>query len=233
MTPSGKSTRSRGGIGMRWLVLTVLAAPMLVFVAVMGTRFGLWSVEIGRDLLTLQIGRWLALAGLAAAVLAVVLALRDLRRRGLMAIVSLLIALATVGLFVRQQAQLTVPAPLDATTAPADAPGFSAETAGLRAALNAPDSPAACPDLTAVPTQVASETATAALEAAGFTVQKAGLFQSEGLHEGFWFGLRHDAVVRIRPGRTDVRVTARDGRAQGDAACRLAHRIVDGLQPGR
>ncbi|WP_417229855.1 DUF1499 domain-containing protein [Brevundimonas sp.] len=233
MTPSGKSTRPRGGIGMRWLVLIVLAAPLLVFAAVMGTRFGLWSVEVGRDLLTLQIGRWLALAGLAAAALGVLLALRDLRRLGLIAGVSLLVSLATVGLFVRQQAQLTAPAPLDATTAPADVPGYSAETAALRVAMGAPDAPAACPGLTAVPTQVASETATAALEAAGFTVQKAGLFQSEGLHEGFWFGLRHDAVVRIRPGRTDVRVTARDGRPQGDAACRLARDIVDGLQAGR
>lgn len=233
MTQPGKSTRSRGGIGMRWLVLTVLAAPLLVFVAVIGTRFGLWSVDIGRELLTLQIGRWLALAGLAAAVLAVLLALRDLRRLGLIAGLSLTVALVTVGLYVQQQAQLTVARPLDATTAPADAPGFSAGTTARRAALQAPDSPAACPGVAPVPTQVASETATAALEAAGFTVQRAGLFQSEGLHEGFWFGLRHDAVVRIRPGRTDVRVTARDGRPQGDAACRLARTIVDGLQAGR
>lgn len=233
MIQSGKSTRRRGGTGMRWLVLIVLAAPLLVFIAVMGTRFGLWSVEVGRDLLTLQIGRWLALAGLGAAALGVLLALRDLRRLGLIAVISLLVSLATVGLFVRQQAQLSLPAPLDATSAPADAPGYGAETAGLRVALSAPDAPAACPGLTAVPTQVASETATAALEAAGFTVQKASLFQSEGLHEGFWFGLRHDAVVRIRPGRTDVRVTARDGRPQGDAACRLARKIVDGLQAGR
>ena len=233
MTQSGKSTRSRGGIGMRWLVLAVLAAPLLVFVAVMGTRFGLWPVEIGRDLLTLQVGRWLALAGLAAAVLALLMAFRDLRRLGAVALACLLVSLATVGLYVRQQAQLSEPAPLDATTDAADAPGFNADTARLRTALRSPDAPAACPGLMAVPTQVAAETVTAALEAAGFTVQRAGLFQSEGLHEGFWFGLRHDAVVRIRPGRTDVRVTARDGRPQGDAACRLARTIVDGLQAGR
>ena len=229
MAQSGRTTRPRGGIGMHWLVLIVLAAPLLVFVAVMGTRFGLWSVDIGRDLLTLRIGRWLALAGLAAAVLGLLLALRDLRRLGLIAGLSLLIALTTVGLFVRQQSQLAVAGPLDATTAPSDAPGFNADTAGLRAALGAPDAPAACPGLAAV----ASETATAALEGAGFTVRKAGLFQSEGLHDGFWFGLRHDAVVRIRPGRTDVRVAARDGRPQGAAACRLAREIVAGLQAGR
>tara|TARA_R110002167_G_scaffold192921_3_gene395529 strand:- start:1541 stop:2242 length:702 start_codon:yes stop_codon:yes gene_type:complete len=233
MTQPGKSTRPRGAIGMRWLVLTVLAAPLLVFVAVMGTRFGLWPVGIGRELLTLQIGRWLALAGLAAAVLALLLALRDLRRLGLIAGVSLLVALATVGLFVRQQAQLKAAAPLDATTAPSDAPGYSAETAARRTALGAPNAPVACEGLAAVPRQVSAQAATSALEAAGFTVQRAGLFQSEGLHEGFWFGLRHDAVVRIRPGQTDVRVTALDGRPQGDAACRLAREIVDGLQAGR
>ena len=233
MARSGKTTRTRGGIGMRWLVLIVLAAPLLVFVAVIGTRFGLWSVDVGRDLLTLQVGRWLALAGLAAAVLAVVMALRDLRRLGAIAVVTLLVSLATVGLYVRQQAQLTAPAPLDATSDPVDAPGYGPGTTELRAALRSPDAPSACSGLTAVPTQVASETATTALEDAGFTVQKAGMFQSEGLHEGFWFGLRYDAVVRIRPGRTDVRVAARDGRPQGDAACRLARKIVDGLQAGR
>lgn len=233
MTQPGKSARGSKAIGMRWLVLAVVAAPLLAFVAVMGTRFGLWSVDVGRELLTLQIGRWLALAGLAAAVLALLLAFRDLRRLGAVAIACLLVSLATVGLYVRQQAQLTATAALDVTTAPADAPGFAVDTADIRTALHAPDAPFACPGLAPVPTQVASETATAALEAAGFTVGKASLFQSEGLHEGFWFGLRHDAVVRIRPGRTDVRVTARDGRPQGDAACRLAREIVDGLQAGR
>ena len=204
MAPSGKTTRPRGRIGMRWLVLLVLAAPLLVFVAVMGTRFGLWSVDVGRELLTLQIGRWLALAGLAAAVLAGVMALRDLRRLGAIAVITLLVSLATVGLYVRQQTQLSAPAPLDATSDLVDAPGYSPETSALRAALRAPDAPSACPDLTAVPTQVASEA-----------------------------GLRYDAVVRIRPGRTDVRVTARDDRPQGDAACRLAREIVAGLQAGR
>ncbi len=232
MTGTGRAGRG-GGIGMRWLVLTVLAAPLLVFIAVFGTRFGLWPVAIGRDLLTLQIGRWLALAGLAAAVLAVILALRDIRRLGLVAVAALLVSLLTVGLYVRQQAHLAAAAALDVTTDPADAPGYAPETAALRTALRAPDAPAACPDLAPVPTQVASERATAALEGAGFTVRKAGLFQSEGLHEGFWFGLRHDAVIRIRPGRTDVRVSARDDRPQGDAACRLAQDIVDRLQAGR
>ncbi|MFT4912919.1 MAG: hypothetical protein ACI9YM_001504 [Brevundimonas sp.] len=232
MSQSGKPGKGRG-IGMGWLVLTVLAAPLLVFIAVMGTRFGLWSIDVGRELLTLQVGRWLALAGLAAAVLALMMAFRDLRRLGPVAVACLVVSLATVGLYVRQQAQLTAAVPLDATTAPADAPGYSADMAERRAALRAPDAPSACPGLAPVQRQVASETATAALEEAGFTVQKAGLFQSEGMHEGFWFGLRHDAVVRIRPGRTDVRVTARDGRPQGDAACRLARKIVDGLQAGR
>jgi hypothetical protein len=56
-----------------------------------------------------------------------------------------------------------------------------------------------------------------------------GTIRVEGERRGFWFGLGHDAVVRIRPGRTDVRVTARTARAQGDEACRRAAAVARGL----
>ena len=52
--------------------------PLLVLVAVFGTRFGLWSAGFGLEVLTLKIGRILAFAGLAAALVAVVAAFKRL-----------------------------------------------------------------------------------------------------------------------------------------------------------
>ncbi|MCY1311757.1 hypothetical protein D9M70_621040 [compost metagenome] len=56
-------------------------------------------------------------------------------------------------------------------------------------------------------------------------------FRADGSKEGFWFGLTYDAAIRIRPGRTDVRVAQREGVPVGDEACRLARAIMTGLQP--
>ena len=65
----------------------------------------------------------------------------------------------------------------------------------------------------------------------GFPVVRATTFEVEGVHEGAWFGFAHDAVVRIRPGRTDIRVAARDRtRPDGGAACRLAGKLADALE---
>ncbi|MNY57188.1 hypothetical protein D3C86_1933590 [compost metagenome] len=55
-----------------------------MLIAVFGTRFGLWSAEFGLGVLTLRIGRILAFAGLAAALVAVIIALKDMRRGGFM-----------------------------------------------------------------------------------------------------------------------------------------------------
>ncbi|MEG0819028.1 MAG: hypothetical protein RSG56_06245 [Brevundimonas sp.] len=69
------------------------------------------------------------------------------------------------------------------------------------------------------------------MSAGGFTVRGAAPFRADGAKEGFWFGLTHDAAIRIRPGRTDVRVAQREGVRVGDEACRLARAITAGLQP--
>ena len=61
----------------------------------------------------------------------------------------------------------------------------------------------------------------------------AATFEVEGVHEGAWFGFPYDAVVRIRPGRTDVRVVARDPRPDGGATCRLTAKIVANLEAQR
>ena len=82
-------------------------------------------------------------------------------------------------------------------------------------------------------TQVAPASAVWALQEAGFSVQgRVNVGRAAGSHRGFWFGTVHDAVIRIRPGRTDVRVAARDDRAHGGEACRLATRISTALRGG-
>ncbi|WP_313004362.1 DUF1499 domain-containing protein [Brevundimonas sp.] len=220
-------------VRLRWLTLAAFVAPLVVLAAVFGTRFGLWSAGFGLEVLTLKIGRILAFAGLAAALIAVINALKDVRRRGLYAAVSLAVAGATVALFLVQQQRFAVPADNDVTTDPAEAPAFSRAVLAMRGGAGAGGGGAsvACPDLVSVPRQVAPETAAAALSAAGFTVRGAAPFRADGAQEGFWFGLTYDAAIRIRPGRTDVRVAQREGVSVGDEACRLAQAVVQGLTP--
>ncbi|MNS13347.1 hypothetical protein D3C72_449400 [compost metagenome] len=216
-------------IRLRWLTLAACLAPLLVLVAVFGTRFGLWSAGFGLEVLTLKIGRILAFAGLAAALVAVVAAFKDMRRRGLYAVMSLIVAGATVALFLVQEGRFAVPADNDVTSDAAEAPAFSRAVLTMRGGQGGAS--VACPDLVSVSRQVAPETAAAALSAAGFTVRGAAPFRADGAKEGFWFGLTYDAAIRIRPGRTDVRVAQREGVTVGDEACRLARAVMDGLQP--
>jgi hypothetical protein len=69
-----------------------------------------------------------------------------------------------------------------------------------------------------------------ALVDAGFPIVRASTFEVEGVLEGAWFGFAYDAVVRIRPGRTDIRVADRDPRPNGGATCRLMDKIVTALE---
>lgn len=231
---SGRMNGRRGEAGVRWLAVATLATPVLVMGAVLGARFGGLDLGLAYDVLTLRVGRILAWAGLAAALWAVLLARRDLARRGAWAALALVVAGASVATYLVQERRLAAPGAHDVTTDPAEPPGFSRLLQDRRAgaAFAASAAPATCPGLAAAPTQVAPETAAQALRAAGFEALGAAAFRAEGVHEGFWFGFTHDAVIRIRPGRTDVRVVARDPRPQGDRACRLATRIMKGLAEG-
>lgn len=223
--------RNKGrGVGL--MLALSLAAPLLVLVAALGTRSGALSPETGYDLLTMKVGWWLAMAGAAAALGAVVLALRDVRRLGLMALAAVVAAGGMLGGFVWHNGRLAGAPPEDISTDLAEIPGFGdlndergnrgpRVTAGVEA----------CPGALPVMKQIAPETAIWALEKAGFTLRGAGVARADGTHEGFWFGFDHDAVIRIRPGRTDIRVAARDSRSHGGDACRMATRISAALQP--
>ncbi|HEX8471556.1 MAG TPA: DUF1499 domain-containing protein, partial [Brevundimonas sp.] len=69
------------------------------------------------------------------------------------------------------------------------------------------------------------------LQSAGFDVRGLGVGRADGGWTSFWFDRTYDGVVRIRPGRTDVRVTARDLSHDRGQACRLARKIVTDMLP--
>lgn len=210
-----------------WLAALAAAPGVLIVAAIAATRFGGLDLSVSYDLLTWKVARGLAWVGLAGALVAVVLALRDIRGRGVYAAIALILSGATVGGFLWQQGQLSKDTPRDVSTNADEPPAFG-QLADLHRHSKVADA-AACPSARAIPSQVLAQQASSALVDAGFPVTRATTFQVEGVHEGAWFGFAYDAVIRIRPGRTDIRVAARDGRPDGGATCRLAAKIADTL----
>jgi len=230
-TPTPARARKGGDALILWMLAITLWAPLVAFAGALGTRFGALDMTVGYDLVGLRLVRILAFAGLATALVAVLLALK--RRRGLVvAAAALTIAGGSIGVLLWQEGRVATNAPGDVTSSPADTPPYSRlaqttrQTAG---AASVSATAAACPGLASIPSQVAPEKASAALAAAGFNVVGTAPYRAEGYHEGFWYGFAHDAVIRIRPGQTDIRVTARDERPQGPVACDLARRISAAL----
>ncbi|MDP1913548.1 DUF1499 domain-containing protein [Brevundimonas sp.] len=223
--------RTPGAGCVQTLAALSIAAPVLVMVAALGTRVGAWPVEIGYDLLTMQVGWWLAFAGAAAALGALVLSFGRFRKSGLLAIAALLVAGATLGGFIWQKARLSAGPVENVSTDLAEVPGFGdlgdeRGGQGPGPAVGAE----ACPGALPVMRQIAPTAAIYAIEQAGFTLRGAGVARADGSQEGFWFGFDHDAVIRIRPGRTDIRVAARDHRPHGGEACRMATAISETLR---
>jgi fatty-acyl-CoA synthase len=68
-----------------------------------------------------------------------------------------------------------------------------------------------------------------ALESAGVQVTGRSPFRVEGVTESFWFGLNEDVMVRIRPGRTDVRSVSREAFPDRGVNCARVTRIVQAL----
>ena len=210
-----------------WLAALAAAPGVLIVAAIAATRFGGLDLSISYDLLTWTVARGLAWIGLAGALVAVVLALRDLKGRGVYAAIALILSGVTVGGFLWQQIQLSKDTPRDVSTNVEEPP--AAQLADLNRHSTFTD-PAACPAARSIPSQVLAQQASSALVDAGFPVTRATTFQVEGVHEGAWFGFAYDAVIRIRPGRTDIRVVARDARPDGGATCRLTAKIVEALE---
>lgn len=223
--------RRDGRSGGQRLAAAAFAAPLLVLVAALGTRFGLWSYEVGHDVLAMRIGVCVATIGLASAIALLIAALRR-RAPFWLAAIALVVAAATLGGIAWHLYRIANGPPDDISTDLAEIPGFGslgARRDGMRPSETG--GVGSCPGAVPAMTQVAPASAVWALQEAGFSLQGGvTVARAAGTHRGFWFGTVHDAVIRIRPGRTDVRVTARDGRPHGGEACRLATRISEKLR---
>ena len=225
------SRRTPGAGRVQALAALSVAAPVLVLVAALGTRLGAWPVGIAYDLLTLQVGWFLSFVGAAAALAGLVLAFGNFRKLGLLATAAGLIAGATLGGFIWQKGRLSAGPVENVSTDLTEVPGFG--DLGDERGGQGPGpvvGAEACPGALPVMRQIAPTAAIYALEQAGFTLRGAGVARADGSREGFWFGFDHDAVIRIRPGRTDIRVAARDHRPHGGEACRMATAISETLR---
>lgn len=224
-----------GGVWLKAAFLAALAAPLLGFAAAFATRVGLIDWRLGYEQLTLIWGWRLAWVSAGAAVATVLLSIADFRRRGPYAMVAVLAAGAALYLHMTHRQALAAHPPVHEAASDWNEPlGFSSLVAGQRARAGAAPPATAhaatCEAALSAATQVAPETGAAALRAAGFTVVGSAPFRVEGVREGFWFGFTYDAVLRIRPGRTDVRVSGREARPDGGEACRLAGLISEHLR---
>lgn len=215
------------------LVLAALSvvAPVVVLAGALGTRVGAWPAEVGYDLVTMRVAWILAFVGAAAALLALVLALGDFRRLGAAAVAGVVLAGATLGGFFWQKARFSAGPVENVSTDLVEVPGFGdladeRQGRGPGSAVGSGDCPGALPVMRQIPPTAAIY----ALEQAGFIVRGAGVARADGTRQGFWFGVGHDAVIRIRPGRTDIRVAARDHRPHGGEACRMATTISETLR---
>lgn len=216
----------------------VMIVPLLVFAACVALRLGIISLSVALDLIALKIAWPLSWLGLIVALGTVWIA-RGAGKGGwlpaALAVLAAGLCFSVFGLhFQKASAVMSRP---DVVTNASDPPVFRSAIMQTRRAARAPEldrwaqDPGVCPGATAVMTQVAPGVAGFGLQEAGFQITSLGVARADGVHRGFWFGRTWDAVIRIRPGRTDVRVVARDDRPSDEGeACRLATRIVENLQ---
>lgn len=224
-------TAIKGRGAVQALTALAVASPLLVLLSIMGVRGGLLPVETAYDLLTLKVAWWLSFAGAGAGVLAVIVALKNFRALGFVAVGALVVSVATLGGFVWQKGQLAAGPVENVSTDLTDIPGFGdqrPDDMGQGAAVGVE----ACPGALPVMTQIAPEGAVWAVQEAGFTLRRAGVARVDGTRTTTWFGFGYDVVIRIRPGRTDIRVAARDARPHGGEACRLVTAISADLRAG-
>ncbi|WP_077355124.1 DUF1499 domain-containing protein [Brevundimonas sp. LM2] len=204
-------------------VALAVLAPLMVLAAVLLVGNGLVSLDFGLDVLTLKIALWTSFVALAFALGSFVLSLGQFQRLGAASLAVLVVCAAISGLFVWQARALAVAGPSDVSTNLTDPPALPGKAGP----------PVPCAGVVAIPRQVALEAASYVLVETGFAIEDVQRFSVRGVKPGFWFGLDQEAVIRIRPGATDVRVAARHDRPDGGATCELARALIAGLQTER
>ncbi|MFC5343362.1 hypothetical protein ACETK8_07220 [Brevundimonas staleyi] len=220
MTSGPRSRLKTGMMKVKVAIGLTVLAPLITFGAILLTRNGVVPLAFGLDVLTLMVAWIVSVVALIFAVISLVLSLGQFRRLGLISVAIVLVSGAICAAYFFQGRAIGVGGPLDVTTDVAEPPAVPGGTA----------TPVACPGVDAVMRQVAPAEATAALQAAGFSITESQLFRSRGVRDGFWFGMGHEAHIRIRPGRTDVRVVARYDHTDGGETCRIAGQMVAALQ---
>lgn len=221
------AVKDRGAVqALAWLAA---ATPVLVLATIAGVRLGLLPIATGYDFLTMTVAWGLSFVSAAAGVLAVLLALRNVRALGVVALAALIMGVGSLGVFVWQKGRLAAGPTENVSTDLSEIPGFGdlrGDDMGQGAAVGVQ----ACPGALPVMTQIAPEGAAWAIQEAGFTLRRTGVSRADGSRNSTWFGFGYDVVIRIRPDRTDIRVAARDARPHGGEACRLVTAISTALR---
>lgn len=231
-----------------WIGLGLaLLSPLAVFVALAGLKMGAWPITVAYDTLTMQVAAGLAVLGVLGVLIALISGVRSFRHSGLIALLAVVVSCATVSLFwmhiqassggIAFKTDPTYKPGAGVSTDPVDEVGFSSTVMAERRAGNADPlvsgvGPNGC-KIAFLPTQSAPGPAGYALQQAGFDIRDLGVNRANGVHVSLWFDRTYDAAIRIRPGRTDVRVAPRDGAHDFGTSCRLAERILTELQPRR
>lgn len=232
MTDIRDRHRQEAAVGRRAALAfaVTLAGPLVALAAMGGLRLGWWPYGVAWNALTLMVALPLTLIGAASALYAVALGVTRPRFAGLAALGAVLISGVTLAAFARVLLVQSQDAGPDISTDPADPPGFSAQLVAAGAPQGAPSPAGNCP-VQAYPSQSAPGAAGYALQTAGFDIGSLGVGRAVGTQTGAWFGTTWDATIRIRPGRTDIRVAAREPDQDRGEACRLAIRIAEALTP--
>lgn len=223
-----------------------LIALLTLLAAGVGSRWELWSFRTG-----LQMLRWAAYGGLAAALISLVGWLLTRNRRGSgFAVVGLLLGLGVAAIPWGWQRTASGAPPIhDVTTDTEDPPEFRAilprrvdapnpaEYGGPEVARQQHEAyPDIAPAMLDIPGAAAYSRALAAARAMGWEIVVAD--SSSGRIEATartrWFGFRDDVVVRVRPtaqgSRVDVRSVSRVGKSDVGTNARRIRDFLRRLQ---
>lgn len=235
-----------------------VAAPLTVAFGAMGADIGWVSFETGFWTLTLTVGWWLAIVGVALGLVAAALNIKGLGRAWPWLVAGLAIPTGTLaGLWLLQTRLDAGPPVAETSTDWSDPPVFSntimarrdaalpieadpliaPEIAARRAAWGSwagrPVSEAneqACPRARTIERLVDSQAVIAALEAEGVRVVGESPWRVDGFRESAFYGRVRDVVVRMEPGATDIRVSERVGEVDLGDTCDLAASLADRLR---
>lgn len=232
-------------------VVIGLAAPVIVLLGALGTKFGIVDWKTGFVTVVKDIAPGLSILGIVTGLAALFLSMRDFRRLGISALVALLAPAAVMGLLLKLRADAGAVPPIhDVATDWTQPLGFSRRVMDARVGANPivadPIVPAqagppwggrrvaeinaeTCPGAKPVLRAVTEDQVAAAFEAAGVQVQGRAPWKVEGVKESFWYGFKDDVVARISPERTDIRSTSRVGMSDLGANCARVTKIVKAL----